>query len=541
MKAFAPSEQFQKLLAAQLEDSFLRQAEQFEKDGLLILPSYFQGCLEKWRGWYQHTMERVGSSQPTLHMQTFTATSHTNVELSNDVQAAVADPYLLALLAYVAGGNIQLSDFRAATTHPGEDILFRAWKWHRDGGKEPEWKLMVLLDDVAPGGNETHYLKGSMRRWKGSRQKDANFSMEDALHIASGGSKELPRITRCFGPAGTVILFAGQGLHRATHSKLAQRRVVTFRFKRNVPQLARIYPLDVVKQDQLCSSNTLVRSILVRGSGELLASSEECRFIDEKSSKQKLVQCEQDTSPQETACLLDAYEEMKTLSDLKPRVHSAELAELHSKLLEIFSVDINFDLDLPVRQNNLDVSRDLLRVRFRYLRSGSEQFVDLLKNFHSCADEGLHEPASVSTLQLLAGRLEDWLKSCSSESAELKREAVACQRLTMDVGRALAHLDDVQDLRTVLCFLYLLHDHVRRVFPGCPSWVALDQRILLSTYSFVVLLDDAAASSPADNARGMSHIPNHTRQYLFRAKAHQKTCQPIQVPSFVQKSAAAGG
>ena len=35
------------------------------------------------------------------------------------MQAAVADPYLLALLAYVAGGNIQLSDFRAATTHPG--------------------------------------------------------------------------------------------------------------------------------------------------------------------------------------------------------------------------------------------------------------------------------------------------------------------------------------------------------------------------------------------------------------------------------------
>ncbi|CAE7520705.1 unnamed protein product [Symbiodinium sp. CCMP2592] len=214
MKAFAPSEQFQKQLAAQLKDSFLRQAQQFEKDGLLFF-TILIGCLEKWRGWYQDAIERIGSFQPALRMQTFTATSHTNIELSNDVQAAVADPYLLALLAYVAGGNIQLSDFRAATTHPGEDILFRAWKWHRDGGKEPEWKLMVLLDD---GGNEMHYLKGSMRRWKGSRQKDANFSMEDALHIASGGSKELPGITRCFGPPGTVILFAGQGLHRATHS-----------------------------------------------------------------------------------------------------------------------------------------------------------------------------------------------------------------------------------------------------------------------------------------------------------------------------------
>ena len=68
MKACARSEQFQKQ-----GDSFLRQAQQFEKDGLLILPSSFQGSLEKWQGWYQDTMERVGSFQPTLHMQAFTA------------------------------------------------------------------------------------------------------------------------------------------------------------------------------------------------------------------------------------------------------------------------------------------------------------------------------------------------------------------------------------------------------------------------------------------------------------------------------------
>ena len=36
----------------------------------------------------------------------------------------------------------------------------------------------------------------------------------------------LPSITRCYGPAGTVILFAGQALHRATHSLFAQRSLV---------------------------------------------------------------------------------------------------------------------------------------------------------------------------------------------------------------------------------------------------------------------------------------------------------------------------
>ena len=138
MKAFEPAAQFRKDFQAQFSASFKHQADQFAKDGLLILPSYFGASLQHWRSWYDQTMAQAGSLQPALHMRTFTATSHAGVKLSSSVQASVADPYLLALLKSVAGGSIQLSDFRAATTCPGEDVLFRAWKWHRDGGKEPE-------------------------------------------------------------------------------------------------------------------------------------------------------------------------------------------------------------------------------------------------------------------------------------------------------------------------------------------------------------------------------------------------------------------
>ncbi|CAJ1378628.1 unnamed protein product [Effrenium voratum] len=202
MQVFQPSLPFRERFLENLGPRFAEHARQFARDGLLIVPGYITN-LACWDKWYTSTMNRVGSYQRDLHMKTFTATSHERVEICEEVLRCIADPYLLALITFAAGGLVKLSDFRAATTFPGPEVLFRAWKWHRDGGKEPEWKIMVLLDDVRPGGSEMHYLKQSMRCWKGLRQKDANFSMDDALSIAAAGSSALPPITRCFGRAGT--------------------------------------------------------------------------------------------------------------------------------------------------------------------------------------------------------------------------------------------------------------------------------------------------------------------------------------------------
>ncbi|CAJ1350954.1 unnamed protein product [Effrenium voratum] len=146
-----------------------------------------------------------------------------------------------------------------------------------------------------------HYLKQSMRCWKGLRQKDANFSMDDALSIAAAGSSALPPITRCFGRAGTVILFAGQGLHRASHSQFAQRRVVTFRFKRNIPHLARLYPLDLVRKDHLPKPDSWAASVLLRGGGESWPGKGEEECIILTADRCAPIQLQQDTSPQETA------------------------------------------------------------------------------------------------------------------------------------------------------------------------------------------------------------------------------------------------
>lgn len=94
------------------------------------------------------------------------------------------------------------------------------------------------------------------------------------LHLSMASSSSgprLPPITLCHGRAGSVILFAGQGLHRATHSEFEQRRVVTFRFKRNLPHLARLYPMDLVRRENL-GQGSLAASTLLRGATQLLGS-----------------------------------------------------------------------------------------------------------------------------------------------------------------------------------------------------------------------------------------------------------------------------
>lgn len=156
MRAFEASRSFQGQWLSNFQPRFATHAKQFATDGLLILPSYidapwlsetllylfenplvhksgfnlmepsdhavsivsFTGrlkqvaiafskhkwkekrigreakTLDAWHHWYEETMERVGTLQPDLHMQTFTATSHDGVELSDAVLRSISDPRL---------------------------------------------------------------------------------------------------------------------------------------------------------------------------------------------------------------------------------------------------------------------------------------------------------------------------------------------------------------------------------------------------------------------------------------------------------------
>ncbi|CAJ1378629.1 unnamed protein product [Effrenium voratum] len=204
------------------------------------------------------------------------------------------------------------------------------------------------------------------------------------------------------------------------------------------------------------------------------------------------------------------FAQMITLAELKPRVSSQQFSEFREKFQFIFSTDVNSDLNLPVRENNSDVARDLLRVSFRYLHQSSPVLMDLQTAFEDVARCKL-SLVPLDLLQAQAKRLEDWLVPVIHEA-----NLAACKQLVTDLREAMAHLDDVQDLRTSLCFLYLAHDKVQRELPSSPAWVASQRHALLRTYCAIVLMDDASA--PMMRA-SFSRIPVSTRQYLQRARA----------------------
>ena len=233
--------------------------------------------------------------------------------------------------------------------------------------------------------------------------------------------------------------------------------------------------------------------------------------IDVTTEGVRALGTEQDTKPEETLRLREEYDHIASLSDLKPRVQ--QLGELYSKLLDIFSTDMNFDLNLPVRENKDDVSRDLLRVAFRYLRRDSPLLRDLEISFARWARKGSPKVIlPLDVLQMQAHKLEDWL-------APLQR-FVASKRLIMDLQEALTCLDDVQDLRTCLCYMYLVHAEVQHERPACPKWVHDQQEICLSMYCTVVLLDDAVSEAGARVAPStFSKILPETRQYMCGAGA----------------------
>eukprot|EP00435_Cladocopium_sp_Y103_P016223 s183_g4.t1 len=229
---------------------------------------------------------------------------------------------------------------------------------------------------------------------------------------------------------------------------------------------------------------------------------EDVKGVNVTAQRQTPIQDELDTTPEVTARLREAYSHMISLEDLKPRILSQQVGELHNKFYEIFSTDMNFDLDLPVRENNDDVSRDKLRVKFRYLREDSPPMICLKGLVVECCFR--RELLPRHYLERAAQSLADWFPPGGS------------QRLLVDVGGCLKALAGVQDLRTVLTFMLMVICNETTY----PHWVAGVLLSLLSTYCTVVLLDDAVSNSGVrSHAFAASKLLPETRQYFCKRPA----------------------
>ncbi len=127
-------------------------------------------------------------------------------------------PLVLAAVEAYYGKPIFLAQASVQRLNPVEPYEDRSFQWHHDT-KGKYVKAMWLLADVPSGGQRMSYAVGShtMRhRW--ATYEETRFT--EAQARASGAALE------CCGPAGSVVVFETNGIHRGNRNQGPTRDVL---------------------------------------------------------------------------------------------------------------------------------------------------------------------------------------------------------------------------------------------------------------------------------------------------------------------------
>jgi len=168
---------------------------------------------------YQEALERAlteAPQRPPGPHDVPRATSRRIDSAQDPVLAALLlDDLVLAGIEGYYGKPIALALAQAQRLEPIASYEGKAFQWHHDT-KGKYVKAMWLLTDVPSTGQRMSYVVGShaMRhRW--SSYEDTRFPDEQA--------RRLGPVVECAGPAGTVIVFDTNGIHRGNRN-LGPRR-----------------------------------------------------------------------------------------------------------------------------------------------------------------------------------------------------------------------------------------------------------------------------------------------------------------------------
>jgi ectoine hydroxylase-related dioxygenase (phytanoyl-CoA dioxygenase family) len=132
------------------------------------------------------------------------------------------DPYITSLASYYWGKPIRLAYAHGYRLEPVSEREYRAFQWHHDL-KRKQIKVMVLLTDVPANGQRMDYIPGSHVIWhRFTNHRDVRFTRDQALQFG----EPIP----CHGPAGTVVVFDTNGIHRGNRNPGPRRDQYTFNY-----------------------------------------------------------------------------------------------------------------------------------------------------------------------------------------------------------------------------------------------------------------------------------------------------------------------
>lgn len=236
-----PSTAYRRMLSNLISNpTFKENTQQLIEEGVLILPSYFSG--EKLKGMSADFDNWCKTKSPEAKGLTHFdgAVGESYLTSSFTLSQAAVDPYITALASYYWGKPIKMAYARGYRTEPIPPEEYRAFQWHHDL-KRKQIKVMILLTDVPPDGQRMDYIPKTHKIWhEFNSQKDTVFSKDKALSYGAA----IP----CAGPAGTVIVFDTNGLHKGTRN-LGPRRdqyTVNYTAGKSIFPLPSLHP-EVVK------------------------------------------------------------------------------------------------------------------------------------------------------------------------------------------------------------------------------------------------------------------------------------------------------
>ena len=236
-----PSGPFRKALVREVaRQDFLPAAHRLCRDGMLLLPGYFQG--ETLRG-MQEDFSRWAPAVPPDEIGRITLTERKGYRLrdSSTLSSAAVDPFLLALVAYYWGKPIYLSmtlGFRLEPSPRGRNA--GPFQWHHDANRK-QIKIYLLLTPVGSEGQRLDYIPGTHTLWHRFPRGSSGYSetrIPDEIALRHGEP------VRCAGPAGTAIIMDTNGIHTGNQNMSARRDAWVFQYTagRHIEPLAGLHP-----------------------------------------------------------------------------------------------------------------------------------------------------------------------------------------------------------------------------------------------------------------------------------------------------------
>jgi hypothetical protein len=221
-----PNLQFRRALVSKNSShpTYNQHAQQLENGGILILPSYYSGDTLKQM---QIDFERWVPQKPTENEKEFYELDKKLLKDSIPLSRFAVDPYLNDLVAYYWGRHISLAETSGVRLNPCEPYEDGSFQWHHDAIRK-QIKVYVFLTEVPENGQTLDYIPKThnITHWAIGDYQETRFSQEEIEQYFKNYSKPI----NCSCPAGTVVIFDTNGLHRGNRNLGARRDSWTFNF-----------------------------------------------------------------------------------------------------------------------------------------------------------------------------------------------------------------------------------------------------------------------------------------------------------------------